>query len=748
MQIDRLLIQGVSVLRKKCGGKIDTNTDDGKQNHSVVMDLRGMKQTPDRIVDNDDGAAQKNEGSERASDDGISSVSVGINLIGIPFAFSFQKEGKADSECITEIVYGIGDDGYATGKKTAKQLEYGKAEIQEKGNKNIFLSTHVYSFRKLKKILLHYTLSETKMQEKTEKIPSKETDFHFMIDRRFFSWYNNRITYRKEEAMDRKWRSDSLDDFWDISDLIPKREGAGYRHRPVKPKEIYLEPREKLSEGKNSDSDTVIVRYIDAPVSGNLSQKAESYERTESYAPSASLLHEVTLKKRKSEYRFYGEFLEDAVRLLNCGGTPCDYVSFFSYVPQYSQLNERQMAYYLWFRDCFLHGERIRIDYSYVLLFIYERINLGALTDVKESQKILTELWYAYHEEFPALSSKLSEWICDFSLVHRLPPPEAADERLVRRVPSLKEFYLTMPDYDVDGCVASLMKHCSSYDYRSSKFATEENLPYFEKYVPLALNRAVSFYSKGGKILSDLSFEDSLLTRDAYAGALCVADERYRIEVRYCSFSRSNELRFLVGDVIKYAENKIRAYLGIKSRMTVYSIPGELQRLLDEFFAVNLSGRRQEKPKKAPEAYDALYEIPLKPLSLRDAAKIELESWETTEKLVSAFEEETESFVEEQKGILDSVFVASSDPNETDETGSLRIRLAEYIDVIDALCVGDKRAVHRLATTLGTMPEALADRINEVAFEIYGDGLIEEIDGGYAVIEDYLEFVRKEGEKE
>ncbi len=528
--------------------------------------------------------------------------------------------------------------------------------------------------------------------------------------------------------MERRDKPNRLDDFWDISELIPGRERVDESKKTI------------LSEKDHSD--TVIVRYIQPSHSETLLQRSEAYEKTETYVPSASLIHEVTLKKRKSEYRFYQAFLEDSIRFFSQKGIECEYVPFFSYVPQYNQLNEKQRSYYLWFRDCFLRGEKIRIDYSYVLLLIYERINLGVWADVQESQTILTRLWYAYREEFPALSSKLAEWICDFSLVHQLPPPKEADDTLFRCVPSLKEFYLSMPDDDVDGCVRSLLKYCSSYDYHTSKFATEENLPLFDQYVPWALSMAVLFYSRNGKILSKLSFEDSYLTRDAYAGALCVADQKYRIEVRYCSFSRSNELRFLVGDVVKYAENKIRAYLGVKSRMTVYSIPTELQRILDEFFSANLAGRKQTKPKREPKAYEKLYEVPLKPLSLSTAAKIEQDSWETTEKLVSAFEEEERNFPFENASLFEEM-VAPADGKSLDEAGELQKQLGEYWKSIREVCEGNAQAIHRLAAKMGKMADTLADHINEIAFEVYGDSLLEEVDGGYSVIEDYRQYIVK-----
>ena len=530
------------------------------------------------------------------------------------------------------------------------------------------------------------------------------------------------------------------DDFWDISDLIPRKERRTSYARATDAVEIQALRTPAEKKETEAESSSVLVRYIEPTGASRLTSAAESYDSVESYLMEASLIHEVTLKKHHSAYSFYREFLDDALRYYGCHGRECDFVSFFSYVPQYNQLNDQQLAYYLWFRDCFYKGERIRTEYSYVLLLIYELINLGNRVDVRESQRRLVEIWYAYYKEFPALAGKLSEWICDFSLLHRLPPPESADERLVSKAPTLKEYYLPMPDYDVDGCARSLLKYCSSYDYHTSKFATKENLPLFDKHVFAVLTRAIAYYSSDGKILSDLAFEDSRLIRDAFSGALCTADARVRIEVRYCSFSRSNELRFLVGDLVKYAENKIRTYVGVKSKMTVYSIPTELQRTLDEYFTLHLPGKRVTKPKPTElHPYEALYEPAKKPLSLSEAARIEEASWVTTELLVSAFEEETTALAEP---IVAPVMKPTEMPKEeTDEATELATRLGDCFPVVMELMKGNPRALHKAAGAMGKMPDALADSINEIAVEVYGDALIEESDGGYSVIEDYLEYL-------
>ncbi len=533
--------------------------------------------------------------------------------------------------------------------------------------------------------------------------------------------------------MDDKKRSEQLDDFWDISDLVPKRSPSFGCARSVAPVDIELTAEAGSAPQKEQASSTVIKRFIPPNSEGRLTAAADAFEAVDTYVPRESLIHSVTIKKIKCTYQYYQEFLADAKRYVTRRGSPCEYISFFSYVPQYDQMNDAQLSYYFWFREAFLRGERIRIDLSYVMLWIFERINLGSLVDVKESQWILTELWNVYHLDFPGLASKLADWICDFSLIHQLPPPDHASPELVKSVISLKEFYISVPDYDISGCVRSLLKYCSYYDFHSSKFATGENLALFEHHVPQAVAQAVAYYSADGKILSGLTFEDSQLQRDAFAGALCVADQKYRIELRYCSFSRSNELRYLVGDVVKYAENKLRAYLSIKSKMTVYSLPTELQRRIDAYFALHLPGKKPSVPKRVVQEYDALYELPKKKFSLDDASRIEAESWQTTDKLVSAFEEEPVMEPQELPT------VAQSDKTED----GLRAQLGEYCAAVLELTEGKHDAITHLAERLGKMPETVVDEINEIAFEAFGDALLEECDGGYAIVEDYKEYLEE-----
>ena len=527
--------------------------------------------------------------------------------------------------------------------------------------------------------------------------------------------------------------SRKLDDFWDISSLVPQPRTAYGHARSTEPVPVIQERAQDDAFPKREEQGTVIKRYIPPHTEERLSTAKMQFDSCERYHPTDSLIHTVELKKWSCQYRYYYEFYRDAIQYMEVKGSPCDFVPFFSYVPQYNQLNEGQRAFYFWFRENARQGTYIQTDYSYLLLYIYELLNLGDRLDVRRSQAQLMGLWRAYHQQFAALANKLPEWICDFGLLHRLPPPIQADAKFLNHVNSLKEYFIPMPHGDMEGCARSLLRFCTSYDFRASKFF-QGNEELFERHIYEAVICAVRFYSADGRLLSGITYEDSRLIRDAYAGALCVAEQKYRIELEYCSFSRSNELRFLIGDAVKYAENKIRYHLGIKSKMTVYSVPTELRVVLDAYFEEALPKRKKvaESPK---EAYEALYDIPQKPFSLSSAAQIEQESWATTKDLVDAFEvSETEEAVAKPPAVDAQTW---EETTVFEEQPTLKTALGDRYAILLQLLRGNATALEQAAREENTLPDTLADQINELAFECMGDAILEEADGRYRVIEDY-----------
>ena len=291
-----------------------------------------------------------------------------------------------------------------------------------------------------------------------------------------------------------------------------------------------------------------------------------------------------------------------------------------------------------------------------------------------------------------------------------------------------------------EGWAHMLLSYCTSYDYHTSKFATEENIALFDEHVPKAIARVVEKLSENGKILSALPFNDCKISAKAFDGAVCSSENRVIIDVEYCSFSRSHELRFLIGDAVKQAENKIRAHISVKSRLTVYSLPLELCQIINDYFDRALPVVRKARAKvDAPAEYDVLYDVPRTKLNISNAQKIESDSWDTTKELVGEFEESQAVEIEKKAQTIEIESVI----NESGEADaqSLLSALGKYAEAVTSLAEGEGRSLFELSKSLGIPVEAVVDAINEIAACAIGDILIEENDGQYSIIEDYLELI-------
>lgn len=605
-------------------------------------------------------------------------------------------------------------------------------------------------------------------------------------------------------------REEELDRFWEIDALLPARRQvprsmntdaveidlppiseagkAAPSHReiplpkrtettanaPVKPSAA--QNRVEASQKPTIPTETTVIHSVasaeEHPVRRAVSPipRPEPPTPDDEYIPDSALLRRVRIYRWKSTYQYYEDFVNTAEKLLPLHGKPCPHVPFFSYVPQYSQLDRARLAWYLHFRDCVRRGEYPETDYSYILLLIYEIINLSDKIPPTEGRDLLLGLWRGYRKSFVPLDAYLPEWICDYSLIHHLPPPKDLDGHLLRRVMNgcrLREFYVC--GTTEKGELRALLAFCSNYDYRKSKFCTEETSALFEETVFIVLRAVTERLSREGKLFSDTGMEDCTVTRDAYSGALCSYRMKRKIEVSYCSFSRSHELRFLITDVIKYTENKLRAHLGVRSRLSIYALPVSIREQIDALTAHLMPSRHTEQKRKEAEAealYERLYDLPTAPLSLSNAAEIERASWETTEKLVEAFEEAAPA-----DGNAPQMMPQQNDPPKSSQEASLPKKtalsnievplpsaepaapsvtdlestavLSRFSAFLHAAMAEDKALQRSEASALGRLPDAIADEINELAADAIGDVLLEECDGIYSVIQDYREMIER-----
>ncbi len=534
------------------------------------------------------------------------------------------------------------------------------------------------------------------------------------------------------------------DDFWDLDALLPARKRPALRagERDVEAVEI-RRSAPTLRGAAATDS-----LFVEHPVSLQRPSREER-EPLYAYQPQNALLHEVRVYPWATEYDYYEAFARHARAFFYKEGSECPAVDFFSYAPQYTQMNAAQLSYYFWWRQCFREGKCLPAAHAYQLLYVYEIINLGEQIPPAKGQRELLRLWLAYRESNPRLDGLLREWLVDYSLLYRLPAP-ALSRKLYRELLSgakLKEFFVPLGgqgEESAEGLTTAVLLFCNNYDYTKSKFYTAESAAEYHRVLRGAVGVALGFLrERDGEALMGRSGV-STVTRDTFTGAICSFRLRRRIEVDYTSFSRTHELRYLMSDVLKYAENALRARRGIKSRLSIYALDSALRERLDAYLEKALPPRAARGEKKQAQleipAYEKRYDLPARAPSLARAAEIESASWATTKRLIEAFEGGGEE--ETAANGVEKTAEPPTLPQPAPAEDTLSAALGEL-----AAFLGTKgaRAQREFALSHGMMVDAIVDKINTVAGDMLGDILLEESDDGYAVIEDYLEILIEQG---
>lgn len=556
-------------------------------------------------------------------------------------------------------------------------------------------------------------------------------------------------------------RSRELDDFWDIESLLPQKQRQ--QQRPSAPSAPHTARRHidaveiEVDVPRHAPEQAV----KDAPLSrvspstqvpSKQEEEKQQAASPEVYRPHHPLIREVRIHRWRSSFRFYERFCQTAAHLFDHHGTKCDSVPFFSYMPQYDQMNRSQLAWYLYWRDRVRAGEYLDTDYSYIFLYLFEIINLPDKIPPEQGQLMLCRIWRRYRDDYPLLNRYLADWICDYSLIHHLQPP--ADElsgvlRSIAEQSSFKEFYACPTGDDATQDARIYLLFCTNYDYHKSKLylADKERAAALDRHIPRALSTVLGGLQDEKFAFADTRMQTATMSRDTFIGALCSGEMKRRVEVDYCSFQRSHELRFLITDIIKYTENKLRAYFGVKSKLSIYALPDKIKTILDAYFAEVLPTKRRVKEGEADRpAYEAFYDLPMSELSPEHAAEIERSSWDVTQQLVDAFDDDSANAQEAPAVSTESVREpVMSSPNSVVDIDEEPIEDAlPHREFVLAALAADAEAQRDLAREKGLLPDAMAEQINEASVDLLGDIILEQNDNGiYVVIEDYIDEVKK-----
>lgn len=559
-----------------------------------------------------------------------------------------------------------------------------------------------------------------------------------------------------------------IDNFWDLNSLLPKKRPVAPTHRAVNTDTVELElgksdapsdsgaaipPRPEASAPASPDMRIPSARNearrlnelsMRTRAEANRSQPLAPYL---TYEPQSRLIKRVAVSKWQTRYNFYEKFRDDARRLWDRAATECEPVSFFSYIPQYNQLRYAQLKWYLKWRDNVRRGVYLRTDFSYILLYIFEIINCPDLIEPSRGLELLCDIWLNYRKEHRRIDSYLCDWMCDFCLINQLPCPTARLEPILGDIVAaaeFKEFYMDAGNNL--SSAASILTYSSTYDWRSSRYVTKENTQLFATHIRGAFDKAYSEVL--ARKFDEIEAKEAHIERDAYNGALCVYDMKRSLSIDYISYARSPKFRFVVTDIIKYSENRIRMALGIKARLKVEELSDTLRACIDQYFDEKLPipGKSRAKAKQEdyrdPE-YDKLYEPVTSTFSLDNALAIEKNSWNTTEILTSALND-----ADEPIPAAEPIPEPAPEPIPEPAPAFTSADGGEFADLVAALddtardalrrlADGDSAGIAKAAASAGILADALADKINETAFDLIGDSVVESDGTGYKIISDY-----------
>jgi len=389
-------------------------------------------------------------------------------------------------------------------------------------------------------------------------------------------------------------------------------------------------PRSPLSRSGNSSGGAAQER-----------RKSPGSQVVKTYSPGGALIRTVTVRTWESDTEFYNRFLTDAARSHSTPYTgPSDGLSpvpYTSFVPQYAHMSMAQLEYYRYVRESVRHGRTPPCDFPYILLYIYEIINLPELIPPEEGVRQLAALWLGYREAFPRLDGTLCEWVPDYCLIHGVSLPESLDPILPRIVPKaqLKEFYLDRRTGDPAAFARVVIENSSDYDFRNSRYYPDHRDAY-ERHIPAAVGAALEAGAAAGTGIFALD-RTYRMTRDSYVGAVAASSVKRRIDLEFVSFTRRAETRGTVTAAVKYAENRLRAVLGVKAKLGTDGVSEEDAARIDAYFLPMLPTKEQIRRKKEdaymPPDYLKNYEAETSGFDPDAAAAIEAESWANTSRL-------------------------------------------------------------------------------------------------------------------
>ena len=374
-------------------------------------------------------------------------------------------------------------------------------------------------------------------------------------------------------------------------------------------------------------------------------ETTERKNKTFSYDLDGGIMLTCKIEEWSKGFTLFGDFLRDAKKYYRKTCINANYIYFFSYRPMYRELSHEQLCWYLFWRSRIREGIYPKTGLSYIFLYIYEQINLSDIIGCEKVYANIIKIWKNYRTEFPRIDKYIAEWLIDFSFINKIKIDLTDIEEILPDIISIvtiPEVYLREDFFKNKNNIELIISNMSVYDYKKSKFyndKNEKNKELFDYHVALILH----------EVLSGTDFEEILkketddgvkirTTRESFMGAVCVYEHKKRITIEYKNFYKNFFIRQCITDTVRYAENILRDYLNIKSKLTVTAYPEQLKKIIEEYKIKYLSVAKAAKitvktKSKKDETEEEPEIVEFNP-NIQAAAEIEKSSWDTTMTLV------------------------------------------------------------------------------------------------------------------
>ena len=547
------------------------------------------------------------------------------------------------------------------------------------------------------------------------------------------------------------------DDFWDIDKLLPKKRGTLSTFMTKDPVTEVTIPVTDIGDEGSTDG-LYQSEELRIPARG-VGEIAESPD-VRTYSPEwATLIKQVKVKRIVDKYDFFGNFRKTAEIFYDYNTPKCDFVPFYSYRPQYSHMSAEQRNYYFYWRSELRRTRYLKSDYSYIYLYVFEVLNLPDRIPPEEGIRLICNVWREYRKDFPRLDTYFVPWVNDYCLVYGLPCPSDLIGDFISEAIKFyyfKEFFICRPD-SFEGASARLLSYLSDYDWNKGKYAHGESEPDESKKKEVA-DRFRALMEGAMQELLLRAWDSTIskckegktrvIKRVAFPDSLCTHAVKCDLEIEYYMLSENLELRKAITAAVKYTENKIRALLGIKSRLAVKDLPDSYKSYLDRYFEALFKRERLIRERQNTPAYEKLYDAPTEELSFSGADEIERASWTTTMRLVDTAD--IELIRSEQTVTSESINDTIEESGDEAENTEASREETEQVDLM-GLCESDiaylaSKVLDNVEYTPDkTTPEdTLAERINEAFVDGFVGDCVLEFDGvEYSVIDDYKEDIKE-----